>query len=135
MERLHGVARAALAGRLEPGYLAGLDTGTAMAELQAIRGLGRTFAGLVYLRSSGVTDALTLSEPRLPSYLQHYYQLEEPPDAAAIERVAEPWRPFRTWAGVLIRVAGDRDRLPSGPPAPRRLAVRQPVCSSLRSGP
>ena len=26
--------------------------------------------------------------------------------------LAEPWRPFRTWAAVLIRASGDREGLP-----------------------
>jgi DNA-3-methyladenine glycosylase II len=112
LERLHGVAGAALDGRLEPGRLAAMGTDEAMAELRAIPGLGPVYAGLVLLRSTGVTDALTLSEPRLPRYLQHYYGLAEVPDAEAIRRLADPWRPFRTWATVLVRVAGDRDGVP-----------------------
>jgi DNA-3-methyladenine glycosylase II len=64
------------------------------------------------LRSTGVKDALTLGEPRLADYLQHYYGLTKTPGATAVERIAEAWRPFRTWAAVLFRVAGDRDGLP-----------------------
>jgi 3-methyladenine DNA glycosylase/8-oxoguanine DNA glycosylase len=70
-----------------------------------------------------VRDALTLGEPRLPSYLRHYYSLPDIPDYSlpdipdddAFRRLAEPWRPFRTWAGVLIRVAGDADGVPWEP--------------------
>ncbi len=29
--------------------------------------------------------------------------------AAELATIAESWRPFRTWAAVLLRVAGDRD--------------------------
>ena len=89
-----------------------LETEQALTELQAIPGIGPVYAGLVLLRSTGVTDAMTLGEPRLPSYLRHYYSLPAIPDDEAIRRLAEPWRPFRTWAGVLIRVAGDADELP-----------------------
>jgi DNA-3-methyladenine glycosylase II len=111
VERLHGVARAALAGQLDPGRLAAMEVDEAIAELKRIPGLGPVYAGLVELRSTGVSDALTAAEPRLPSYLQHYYALPEVPDADTIRSIAEPWRPFRTWAGVLFRVAGDRDGL------------------------
>ena len=82
------------------------------AALRAIPGLGPVYAGLVLLRSTGVSDALTGAEPRLPGYLRHYYELDEVPDVETVRRIAEAWRPFRTWAAVLIRVAGDRDGLP-----------------------
>jgi DNA-3-methyladenine glycosylase II len=121
MHRLRGVAEAALAGRLEPATLAGMPAEEAMASLLAISGLGPMYASLVYLRATGVTDALIASEPRLASYLRHYYQLPGIPDAQEIGRIAEPWRPFRTWAGVLFRVAGERAGLPvEQPPKPAR---------------
>jgi DNA-3-methyladenine glycosylase II len=110
--RLRGVAERALGHQLDPARITALETEQALTELQAIPGIGPVYAGLVLLRSTGVTDALTLGEPRLPSYLRHYYSLPAIPDDEAIRRLAEPWRPFRTWAGVLIRVAGDADELP-----------------------
>jgi DNA-3-methyladenine glycosylase II len=74
---------------------------------------------LVYLRSTGVKDAAALGEPRLAGYLRHYYGLESAPDTEEVRRLAEPWRPFRTWASVLFRVAGDRDGLPFDEPSAR----------------
>jgi DNA-3-methyladenine glycosylase II len=121
--RLHGVAEAALDGRLDAPALRAASPQAALAELQRIEGLGPFYATLVYLRSTGVTDALTLAEPRLADYLRHYYDLPETPGLAEIERIAERWRPFRTWAAVLFRVAGDREGLPfeqRPPPRPGR---------------
>jgi DNA-3-methyladenine glycosylase II len=125
--RLRDVASRALGSQLDPVRLTvlGDELGAegALADLQAIPGIGPVYANLIYLRSTGVTDALTLGEPRLPSYLRHYYSLPEIPDDEAIRRIAEPWRPFRTWAGVLIRAAGDADELP-WEPGPREGARR-----------
>ena len=112
IERLHGVAERALAGDLDPEMLASMETDQAMTALRTIPGLGPLYAGLVLLRASGVSDALTLDEPRLRGYLRHYYGLPDEPDDAAVRRIAEPWRPFRTWAAVLIRVSGEGDGLP-----------------------
>ena len=112
IERLRGVAGRALAGDLDPEMLASMETDHAMTALKTIPGLGPFYAGLVLLRASGVSDALILDEPRLRSYLRHYYGLPDEPDDAAVRRIAEPWRPFRTWAAVLIRASGDRDGLP-----------------------
>jgi DNA-3-methyladenine glycosylase II len=110
--RLHGVARAALDGQLDPAALRTMPAADAMAGLQRIKGLGPVYSMLVYLRSTGVTDGLAIGEPRLAAYLRHYYGLASTPDAAELEQIAEPWRPFRTWAGVLFRAAGDREELP-----------------------
>jgi DNA-3-methyladenine glycosylase II len=117
MTRLHGVARAALDGQLDPAALRKLPQDDALAALQRIKGLGPAYSMLVYLRSTGVTDGLALGEPRLAGYLRHYYGLAETPDATTMEKLAEPWRPFRTWAGVLFRVAGERAGLPFDQPA------------------
>jgi DNA-3-methyladenine glycosylase II len=119
LARLHGVARAALDGQLEADALRGLPAADAMAGLQRIKGLGPFYSMLVYLRSTGVTDGLAVGEPRLAGYLRHYYGLPSTPDAADVERIAEPWRPFRTWAGVIFRAAGDRDELPFEQPTRR----------------
>jgi DNA-3-methyladenine glycosylase II len=115
MARLHGVARAALDGHLDAAALRAMSGDAALAALQRINGLGPVYATLVYLRSTGVTDALTLGEPRLGDYLRHYYDLPETPSSAQIEGIASRWRPFRTWAAVLFRVAGDRAGLPFEP--------------------
>jgi DNA-3-methyladenine glycosylase II len=122
LARLHGVARTALDGRLEASVLAAAPTEEAMAGLRQIQGLGPVYATLVYLRATGVTDALTLGEPRLANYLQHYYGLPAAADGETIQQLAEKWRPFRTWASVLFRVAGDRDGLPFDQPPARRSA-------------
>jgi DNA-3-methyladenine glycosylase II len=112
MARLHGVAQAALDGQLNAAALRAMSSEAALTALQRLNGLGPVYATLVYLRSTGVTDALTLDEPRLRDYLRHYYDLPQTPGTAEIKGIAERWRPFRTWAAVLFRVAGDREGLP-----------------------
>jgi DNA-3-methyladenine glycosylase II len=122
LARLHGVARAALDGQLDAGTLRALPANEAMAGLQRIKGLGPVYSMLVYLRSTGVTDGLAVGEPRLAGYLKHYYGLASTPDGAELERIAEPWRPFRTWAGVIFRAAGEREGLPFEQPVRRPAA-------------
>jgi len=108
IERLHSIARAALEGLLDPARLLGMAPDAALADLQRLPGIGPTYSTLILLRATGATDILTLGEPRLPDYVRHFYGLAKAPGPAEMERVAEGWRPFRTWAAVLIRVAGDR---------------------------
>ena len=107
--RLHAVARAALDGALDPGPLTDLDPAEALAELRKLPGIGPTYATLILLRATGTTDALTFHEPFLATYLARFYGTgPEPLTPERIEGLAARWRPFRTWACVLIRLAGDR---------------------------
>jgi DNA-3-methyladenine glycosylase II len=108
IDRLHAVARAALDGLLDPARLLAMDPGEALVDLQRLPGIGPMYAGLILLRSTGATDILTLAEPHLPAYVAHFYGLPRPAGTDELERIAERWRPFRTWASVLLRVAGDR---------------------------
>ena len=114
MERLHGVARAALEGDLDPSRLLGMTTEEALTSLQRLPGIGPMYAGLILLRSTGATDILTLNEPHMPAYVAHFYGLPGPATAEELERIASVWRPFRTWTSVLIRVAGDAAGIPGG---------------------
>jgi DNA-3-methyladenine glycosylase II len=107
--RLRAVAEAALAGRLDPQRLRGLDPDEAQAGLQELPGIGPFYAMLVLVRSSGHADLLPLGERRVLACAAHYYGLDGPPSPERFAELAEAWRPFRTWATVLLRYAGGRD--------------------------
>lgn len=106
---LHAVARAALDGALDPALLASMEPAAALKHLQQLSGIGPAYATLILLRASGVTNVLTFGEPRLADYVAHFYGTGPGPASQAdLERISAGWCPFRTWAAVLIRVAGDR---------------------------
>jgi DNA-3-methyladenine glycosylase II len=108
LERLHGVAEAALAGRLSAARLLELGPDAAMAELQEIKGIGPFYSALIVIRGTGFADVLPVAEPRALALAARLYGLEEPVTAEKFTEIAEPWRPLRTWAVVLIRAAGQR---------------------------
>jgi len=111
---LHAVARAALDGALDPRRLAVMDPEHALEHLQQLPGIGPAYATLILLRATGVTDTMTFNEPRLPGYVAHFYGTGPGPASHAdLERISRGWRPYRTWAAVLIRAAGDRLGLPA----------------------
>jgi DNA-3-methyladenine glycosylase II len=106
---LRAVARAALDGQLDAPRLAAMAPGDALADLQQLPGIGPMYATLILLRATGVADMLTSTEPRLPGYLAHFYGTgTAEASREEVERIAEGWRPCRTWAAVLVRAAGDR---------------------------
>jgi DNA-3-methyladenine glycosylase II len=60
MPRLHGVAHAALEGRLDVDLLKEQGPERAMAELQSIKGIGPFYGALIVIRGTGFTDVLTI---------------------------------------------------------------------------
>ena len=105
--RLHGVAEAALAGRLDADHIKSLGPDAAMAELRAIKGIGPFYSALIVVRSSGLAD-VPVAEPMAMELAGRLYGLSGTPTADEFMAMAERWRPFRTWAVVLIRAAGGR---------------------------
>ena len=122
MPRLHGVARAALDGRLDAARLLAQGPEQARAGLQALDGIGPFYSELIVVRGTGFTDVLPVNEPRSLDLAGRLYQLGGPPSEAEFGKLAQPWRPLRTWAVVLIRGAagrllGDGDAGQAGAPA------------------
>jgi DNA-3-methyladenine glycosylase II len=117
LRRLHGVAAAALEGRLDASRLCASGEDQAMAEMRRLDGIGPFYAALIVARASGLADVLPSDEPKLKALVASLYGLAAPPGPAELAAVAEPWRPLRTWAAVLIRAAANRPgptSLPSG---------------------
>jgi DNA-3-methyladenine glycosylase II len=109
LERVKGVASAALEGSLDAGRLRSLGPERAYEELQGLRGIGPFYATLIVLRAVGFADApLAIEERHLLGHLGRFYSLDGPATLDQYRAISEPWRPFRTWAAVLVRLAGDR---------------------------
>ena len=114
IERLHGLARAALDGRLATERLRGLPEDEALTELRALPGIGEWTASGVLTRGCGVADSLPLGDRVSREAIRHFHDLAELPDDEAWTAIAEPWRPYRMWATVLLHMAWRRDQ-PSTP--------------------
>jgi DNA-3-methyladenine glycosylase II len=98
LPRLHGIAEAALEGKLDREPLLALDPNEAYTRLQELPGIGPFYAGLILLRAVGTTDVAPKGEPRLDKAVRARY-------GKPLETVAEGWRPFRTWVSVLMRAS------------------------------
>ena len=82
-----------------------------LAFAQQLEGIGPFYAGLIVLRATGFADAvLPTAEPKVLRNTAELYGLPQPPTLERFIELADHWRPFRTWATVLIRLAGDRAR-------------------------
>ena len=108
LSRLHGVASAAIAGQLDSAHLLALGPDAAAAEVQQIKGIGPFYSALIVIRGTGFADVLPVAEPKALALASRLYNLDEPVSADRFAALAEPWKPLRTWAVVLIRAAGPR---------------------------
>ncbi|MCU1360024.1 MAG: HhH-GPD family protein [Ilumatobacteraceae bacterium] len=102
LARLRAVAGAALDGRLDAVQLRALDPDDALEHLQRIDGIGTFGAQLILIRGAGTLDVLPTREPRLLSLMASMYHVDRN-DRDAFQRVADRWRPFRSWVSFLIR--------------------------------
>jgi DNA-3-methyladenine glycosylase II len=112
IERLRGIARAALGGKLDADRLSAMPPEAARAELETLPGIGPFYADLILVRATGLADLLPRDEPRILGYAGQFYGLRGPATPAQLREIAEAWKPYRTWGVVLLRVAGDRAGLP-----------------------
>ena len=130
MERLHGVARAAQEGRLDAGHLLALGPEEAMVRLREITGIGPFYSALIVIRGTGFADVLPVGEPKLLALVEQLYSRRGPVSDAELRTLAEAWKPFRTWAAVLIRAAARR--VLGDEPAPWRSVNPQVTASDGR---
>ena len=115
LTRMHGVARAALDGLLDVSRIQMLGPEASMADLQRINGIGPFYSALIVIRASGFADVLPHDEAKALALAGELYGLGGPATAEQLTQIAEAWRPFRTWAVVLIRAAASRLTSPSRP--------------------
>jgi DNA-3-methyladenine glycosylase II len=103
---LRSLADAALAGALDADHLRAIPREQAIAELETLPGIGPFSAEGILLRGAGAPDVLSLHEPRLRRAVGQAYGLPADPTDDELIAIADRWRPFRTWVGVLFRSAG-----------------------------
>ncbi|HEV2644013.1 MAG TPA: hypothetical protein VGT98_14980 [Candidatus Elarobacter sp.] len=106
--RMHGVARAALDGLLDVARIHSLGPEASMAELQRISGIGPFYSALIVIRASGFADVLPHEEQKALALAGELYGLGGPATSEQFAGIAESWRPYRTWAVVLLRAAASR---------------------------
>lgn len=107
-DRIHGVARAALDGRLDADALRALPPEQALSQLRALPGIGPFSAELILLRGAALPDGFPAAEPRLHDEMAHRYGRTSP-TIAELTEIAEAWRPYRTWVALLLRARREEE--------------------------
>jgi DNA-3-methyladenine glycosylase II len=89
-------------GELRLDLLPELDDAEVVAELTAIKGLGLWTAQMFLMFHLGRPDVLPVGDLGIRRAVERAYELDEVPDPATLERIAMPWRPYRTLACLYL---------------------------------
>jgi DNA-3-methyladenine glycosylase II len=99
---LRSLAEHVVDGSLELERLDQLPDEEVISELVAVKGLGPWTAHMFLMFHLGRPDVLPTTDLGIRRAIRDRYGLEELPDAAELERLAEPWRPHRTLACMYL---------------------------------
>jgi DNA-3-methyladenine glycosylase II len=95
---LRSLAEHVLDGSLELSRLDALSDEEVIAELVAVKGLGVWTSHMFLMFHLERPDVLAVGDLGIRRAIEIAYGLAELPDPSTIERIAEPWRPYRTLA-------------------------------------
>jgi DNA-3-methyladenine glycosylase II len=95
---LRSLAEHVISGELELERLDELADEDVISELVAVKGLGMWSAQMFLMFHLDRPDVLPVGDLGIRRAIERAYALDALPEAAAIEKIAEPWRPHRTLA-------------------------------------
>jgi len=89
-------------GTLELEHLPDLPDEEVAEQLTAIKGLGQWTADMFLMFHLGRPDVLPVGDQGIRRAVQVEYRLRKLPDAKRLEKIARPWRPYRTLACLYL---------------------------------
>jgi DNA-3-methyladenine glycosylase II len=99
---LRDLAQHVLDGTLELDRLDELSDEEISAELTAVKGLGQWTAHMFLIFHLGRPDVLPVGDLGIRRAIREAYGLSEHPLPPELERIAEPWRPWRSLASLYL---------------------------------
>ena len=99
---LRSLAEHVVAGDLDLDRLDALPDDEIVAELTAVKGIGAWSAHMFLLFQLHRPDVLPVGDLGVRRAVERAYGLDDLPSAAELTAVAEPWRPYRSAASLLL---------------------------------
>jgi DNA-3-methyladenine glycosylase II len=99
---LRDLAERTAVGALDLEALPALDDDSVIAQLTAVKGIGRWTAEIYLMFALGRPDVLPADDLGLRYAVQQFYQLPAPPPPAELRRIGEAWRPHRSVASWYL---------------------------------
>jgi DNA-3-methyladenine glycosylase II len=89
-------------GELELDRLDELSDEKIIEELTAVKGIGEWSAHMFLMFHLGRPDVLPVGDQGIRNAVKTQYRLRKVPDAKRLEKIARPWRPYRTLACLYL---------------------------------
>jgi DNA-3-methyladenine glycosylase II len=89
-------------GELELDRLDELPDEEVIEQLTAVKGIGEWSAHMFLMFHLGRPDVLPVGDQGIRNAIKTQYRLRKLPDAKRIEKIARPWRPYRTLACLYL---------------------------------
>jgi DNA-3-methyladenine glycosylase II len=102
VEYLRDLATRVKDGRLNLARLKDLSDEDVCAELVEVKGIGRWSAEMFLIFHLGRHDVISAGDLGIRRAIQIAYGMDDLPGPEDIDRIAEPWRPHRTLAGLYL---------------------------------
>jgi DNA-3-methyladenine glycosylase II len=99
---LRSLAQRIVSGELQLERLHELSDEDVLAQLDAVKGIGPWTADMFLMFHLQRPDVLPVGDLGLRRAVERAYGLDGAPRAAELERIAEPWRPYRTLACIYL---------------------------------
>jgi len=89
-------------GLVRPEEFPGMENEAIIAELVAVKGIGRWTAEMFLMFSLGRPDVFSPGDGGLQRAVKKIYGLEEIPSAEELAVISERWKPYRTFASFYL---------------------------------
>jgi DNA-3-methyladenine glycosylase II len=89
-------------GELELEHLDELPDEEVIEQLTAVKGIGEWSAHMFLMFHLGRPDVLPVGDQGIRRAVQVQYRLRKMPDPKRLEKIARPWRPYRTLACLYL---------------------------------
>lgn len=96
LRAIHAIAEAFAEGRVSNRGLARMDDDAVVEAVTEIHGVGVWTAHMLLMFSLGRPDVLPVGDYGVRKGARRVYGLDALPDAATLEALGEPWRPYRS---------------------------------------
>lgn len=89
-------------GQLPLEHISQMEDEEIISALVAVKGIGRWTAEMFLIFSLARPDVMAVDDYGLRAAMQTLYNLPELPKPATMREIAEPWRPYRSYASLYL---------------------------------